>query len=505
MQILAASEAANSFAKCTGNAIERAGDAAERVAALAAGETTDSFAKCVGNATERAGDAAERVAALAAAEKTAQEAVEKRASHGDGVEEVYHAETKAQLDKEGGRVRMAISGWFHIPQPGEDGFVQGEEEKNAKNSSLMQLQGNPAQYDAPQARVVEVAKKAEKEKTGEQGDDDEEAEEFNEADLEFLLKYISPTYLTPDTLGQVSEFFLERSIITLDNFLSKKFSARVREYVEAQEAKALPEESGAIEKTRRGSLPDELRTSQDESPITELLDHVFPSRAFRNWLEVAAHGVVRSHDVIARRFRRGHDYTLATNHEGSPRLELNLSITPTSGWGEEEEKEEEEAEEPEEEEPKGKGKGKATAAEPAKTNGKGKGKAKVEDAEEEVEDIGGQEVYMADDDEEDEDAAVYKASSDEDNILFHQNASWNKLTLVMRDSGTLKFTKYVSRKAAGDRWDIWGLFDIEDQGDDSDEEGDDDDEDGGPSALGQSDIDETFHGFSDSGDDDESD
>lgn len=434
------------------------------------------------------------------------------------VEEVYHAETKAQLEKDGGRVRMAISGWFHIPQPGEEGFVQGEEEKNAKNSSLMQLQGNPAQYDAPQARVVPVTKTAKP-----KADAEDDGDEFDEADLEFLLKYIAPTYLTPDTLGEVSEFFLERSIITLDNFLSKKFAERVRNYIEEQEKKGLPEESSAIEKTtpwkvarpphkhrylyQQPSLPTELRTSQDESPITELLDHVLPSRAFRNWLEVAAHGLVQNHDIIARRFRHGHDYTLATNHEGAARLEMNLSITPTAGWGEDADKEdaEEEDEEAAEEEAKDKGKGKAKAEEP-KTNGKGKGKAtaeketeKEDGAEEEVEDIGGQEVYMADDDEDDEDAAVYKASSDEDNILFHQNAAWNKLTLVMRDSGTLKFTKYVSRKAQGDRWDIWGLFDIEDQGDEEEEE----DGEAGPSngevPLGESDIDETFNGFSDSG------
>ncbi|OAA69221.1 Oxoglutarate/iron-dependent oxygenase degradation domain protein [Akanthomyces lecanii RCEF 1005] len=445
------------------------------------------------------------------------------------VEEVYHAETKEQLEKNGGRVRMAISGWFHIPQPGEEGFVQGEEEKNAKNSSLMQLQGNPAQYDAPEARVVPVTQMG-KTKAETEG---EEEDEFDEADLTFLLQYISPTYLTPDTLGQVSEFFLERSIITLDNFLSKKFAERLRKYVEDQEAKSLPAESSAIEKTtpwkvarpphkhrylyQQPSLPDELRTSQDESPITELLDHVFPSRAFRNWLAVAAHGLVQNHDIMARRFRRGHDYTLATNHEGAARLEMNLSITPSAGWGEEESKEtEEESKETEEEEeeqeqaeeeapkPKDKGKGKAKAA--PETNGKGKAKAtegsSAEEAAEDIEDVGGQEVYMADDDDDQEDAAVYKASSDEDNILFHQNASWNKLTLVMRDSGTLKFTKYVSRNAPGDRWDIWGLFDIEDQGSDDD---DGDEEEAGPSngevALGESDLDETFNGFSDSGDD----
>ncbi|KAM3508892.1 hypothetical protein MY11210_006535 [Beauveria gryllotalpidicola] len=426
------------------------------------------------------------------------------------VEEVYHAETKAQLEKDGGRVRMAISGWFHIPQPGEDGFVQGEEEKNAKNSSLMQLQGNPAQYDAPQARVVPVANTEKKGKT-----EGEVEDEFDEADLTFLLQYISPTYLTPDTLEQVSDFFLERSIITLDNFLCKKFAERLRKYVEEQENKGLPAESSAIEKTtpwkvarpphkhrylyQQPSLADELRTSQDESPITELLDHVLPSRAFRNWLAVAAHGLVLNHDIVARRFRRGQDYTLATNHEGAARLEMNLSVTPTAGWGEDDD---EDGDEAEEEAAKPKGKAKAAA----ETKGKGKAKAKAaeEDDAKEVEDVGGQEVYMADDDDDDDeqaDAAVYKASSDEDNILFHQNASWNRLTLVMRDSGTLKFTKYVSRKAQGDRWDIWGLFDIEDQGDGSEDEDEAGPSNGGEVALGESDMEETFNGFSDSGDD----
>lgn len=454
------------------------------------------------------------------------------------VEEVYHAETAAQLEQDGGRVRMAISGWFHIPQPGEDGFVQGEEEKNAKNSSLMQLQGNPAQYDAPPSRVVSIAQAQAATAAAAAAPS---AGEFDKADLEFLLKYMSPTYLTPDTLEQVCEYFLERSIITLPGFLSKKFAARLQAYIEAQEKKGLPEESSVIEKTtpwkvarpphkhrylyQQPSLPDELRTSQDESPITELIDHLLPSRAFRNWLEVAAHGRVQSHDVIARRFRRGQDYTLATNHEGAARVELNLCITPSAGWGEdaddqepdedEEGEEDDEAEEVEEE-PKGKGKGKATAK-PETTNGKGKGKAKAAAAATEkesngetaddVEDVGGQEVYMADDDDDDgadADAAVYKASNDEDNILFHQNAAWNKLTLVMRDSGTLKFTKYVSKKAQGDRWDIWGLFGIDDQEDDDDDDDENGEGEAGPSsgevALGESDLDETFNGFSDSGD-----
>lgn len=403
------------------------------------------------------------------------------------VEEVYHAENQEQLDDDNGRVRMAISGWFHIPQLGEEGYIEGEEEKNAKNSSLMQLQGNPAQYDAPQAKPVKIDNPKSSE------------EEFEEADLEFLLKYIAPTYLTPDTLEQISEHFGETSSITLSDILSKKFAQRLKDYIEEEEKKTLPQDSEAIEKSsawkvskpphkqrflyQRPTEPDQLRTSQEESPITELLDILLPSRQFRNWLQVATGCTMESHDVIARRFRRGGDYTLATGHDGKPRLELGLGITPTPGWGDDEDSNDQEEKEPE-------------------VNGKGKGKAKAipepesKKADDE-EEVGGVEVYMAGDDDADEDAAVYKTAGDDDNILFFQAASWNKLTIVLRDSGALKFVKYVSKKAKGDRWDISGIFEIEelDGEDDDDEEGNGEGA-AGP-ALGESDIEEEFDGFSD--------
>ncbi|KAH6608614.1 hypothetical protein Trco_001960 [Trichoderma cornu-damae] len=420
------------------------------------------------------------------------------------VEEVYHAETKEQLREEGGRVRMAISGWFHIPQAGEDGYVEGEEERNAKNSGLMQLRGNPAQYDAPQARPVAV-------------EDPKGSEtEFEEADLEFLLQYIAPTYLTPDTLEQVSEHFEENSSITLADVLSKRFSERLRDYILAQEKAPLPEGSAAIEKTcawkvskpphkhrylyQQPSASSKSRKSAEESPITELLDRFFPSRQFRHWLQVATGCTIESHDVMARRFRRGMDYTLATGHEGKARLELNLGLTPTTGWGDAgeddaDEEEGEEVEEGEEEEeawagkeakPKGK-KNKKDKKNKDKGTGTGKGKAKAAaeaPEEKEAAEVGGHEVYMAGDDDANEDAAVYKSSGDDDNILFFQAAAWNKMTLVLRDSGALKFVKYVSRKANGDRWDVSGVFEVEepDEDEDEDEDGDGDDGENGEAA-----------------------
>lgn len=419
------------------------------------------------------------------------------------VEEVYYADTKDQLEKDGGRVRMAISGWFHIPQVGEDGYVEGAEEAQAKNSGLMQLQGNPDQHDEPRAKPVPV----EEAKT---------FDDFEESDIEFLLKYLAPTYLTPDTLEQMQEHFDENSSITIPNILGKKFSARLRDYVTKKEAESLPVESDKIEKQTAWKVskpPHKHRflylqpgqsNKEEDSPIKELIEEFLPSPQFRAWLSMATDCTIEGHDLLARRFRRGLDYTLATGHEGKPRLELNLGFTPTSGWGDDDEEEQEEAEA----EQNGNGAQTNGKKPKSKSKGKGKGKGKSpakEQEKEEPDEIGGHEVYMAGDDGDDDDAAIYKSSADDDNILFFQAAAWNKLAIVLRDSGTLRFVKYVSQKAKGDRWDISAMFDIEEQDDDDDDDDEEeDDEDNGEGAangvsLGDE-SEEEFQGFSDRND-----
>ncbi|KAK4660405.1 putative component of NuA3 histone acetyltransferase complex [Podospora pseudocomata] len=437
------------------------------------------------------------------------------------VEEVYHAASPEELEKNAGRIRMAISGWFHIPQVGEDGWVEGAEREAAHKSGLMQLQGNPDQHDQPQAKPIRV----EKSKL------EEDDFPLDESDLEFLLKYIAPTYLTPDTIERVAEHFEEEFSITLPDILHPRFAENLRKHVEDQEKKPLPESSDEIEKGawkvarpphKHRYLylqPGEEKT--EESPLKELLEVLLPSRQFRLWLQMATRSTVESVDLLARRFRHGQDYTLATGHEGKPRLEVNIGLTPTTGWGdveddedEEEEEEEEEEESSEEEQPKKKGKngvangkgkekanGKSANGSDAKSKGKDKGKAveKEPEPEEELE-VGGHEVYMAGDDDSNEDAAIYKTSDEDDNILFFQAASWNKMSIVLRDSGTLRFVKYVSQSAKGDRWDVSAMFEIEEQDEEpsSEEEGN-----GEASGVGVvDDSEEEFKGFSPSEDSD---
>ena len=71
------------------------------------------------------------------------------------------------------------------------------------------------------------------------------------------------------------------------------------------------------------------------------------------------------------------------------------------------------------------------------------------------------------------DPAIYKPSTDpdDDGILFSMPAGWNRLGIVLRDQGTMRFVKYVSASAKGDRWDLVGEFGIVDEGEEGDEEG----------------------------------
>lgn len=427
------------------------------------------------------------------------------------VEEVYHAATKEELEKDGGRIRMAISGWYHIPQLGEEGYVEGAEERWGANSSLMQLQGNPDRYDFPQPQKIIVEVPSEP----------NEAKALEEADLDFLLKYMAPTYLTPDTLEQICEQFLELSSVTLDGLLSNKFSDKIRAYIEEQEKSKTDTDSAAIEKSsswrvakpphkhrflyQQPSTDDPSSVSADTNPIQELLDVFLPSPQFRRWLEIAADCNIENYDFLARRFRNGSDYALATSHDGEPRLEISLGLTPTTGWGDEDKEDEDGAEDNEEKEKE------STDATEDKKAQQPKADATADqaagNAEEDQDDVGGHEVYMAgDDDSPNDDAAIYKTSSDadDDNVLFTVPPNWNKMSIVLRDSGVLKFVKYVSRNAQGDRWDVSGAFAVRDLG-----EGEDDEEAAGEEEGSQENAvsledseDEVFNGFPDSDDSD---
>jgi len=49
---------------------------------------------------------------------------------------------------------------------------------------------------------------------------------------------------------------------------------------------------------------------------------------------------------------------------------------------------------------------------------------------------------------------------DDDGTLLTVQPGFNRLLLVLRDEGVMRFVKYVSAAAEGSRWDVCGEFEI---------------------------------------------
>jgi hypothetical protein len=413
------------------------------------------------------------------------------------VEEVYRRGLDEMEEDDGGRIRMAISGWFHIPQEGEDGYEEGAEEKLAEKSSLAQLQGGKAdEFDEPKAHWVDNANW--------DAIEDKENDEMSADEIDFLIKYMNPNYLTPDTVEELAGMFSDESSLRLAEFLSVKFSARLREYLELKDHESDPSlpPNPFYKESKVGvarpphkhrflyreavqPIPTTPYPETDSmTPYDDLVDILFPHPAFTKWISLVTGITLTKSNICARRFRRGLDYTLATAYEEEdPQLEVCLGITPSKGWGDEDEADAEDATEGAEEN----GNGEASSS---KANGKGAAESQKPE-----EEVGGYEMYMAGEDDEGTDGgapepsthtgagqrrkakadpAVYKSAGDDedDGVLFSQPAAWNNLAIVLRDRGVLRFTKYVSKSAKGDRWDVCAEYGVELGEDDEDDEDD---------------------------------
>ncbi|KAF2226538.1 Oxoglutarate and iron-dependent oxygenase degradation C-term-domain-containing protein [Elsinoe ampelina] len=433
------------------------------------------------------------------------------------VEEVYH-QKEGEEEDDGGRVRMAISGWFHIPQEGEDGYEEGLEEKLAGQSSLQQLQAKNDALDLPQLDFVEPREVVETAA----GDDEDEDEGLSQADLDFLLKFMTPQYLTPDTVEELNDLFNEESSLQLANILSTKIISRLKSQI--LELEHLDQSnstwSTASPPHKHRYLyrkPDPTLTPSEDDILSSIINVFLPSTSFHKWLSLATGLSIGPSAHLARRFRKGVDYTLATAHEDdNMQLEWCLNLAPSKGWTGTD--------------PSGED-GEDTT--PATSNGNNTTNPPGPTIEgEDPPNPGGYELYMAADDADDAasdadsdsgvplpshagqqpassstggghrrqlhksssrsngkkaDPAVYKAAGGEDEddgILFTNPAGWNSLSVVLRDKGTLRFVKYVSRNAPGDRWDVVGCAEVEGGESEDEEEGeeageeDDEDEDG---------------------------
>ncbi|KAK7208495.1 Oxoglutarate and iron-dependent oxygenase degradation C-term-domain-containing protein [Myxozyma melibiosi] len=391
------------------------------------------------------------------------------------VEEVY-------VDKP----RLAISGWFHLPQEGEDGYIKGLQESlnlESSRAALADAAANAASGlgELPSPTLKRVA-----------GDDDSAESKLTEKEVAYLARYISAKYLDESEIAKLCDEFADSSLLELEEFLNDDFAGALKGYIVDSESRPVPQTVSEVAETEPewsvSRPPHKHRylyidatspsDSQTVSPPHELAQ-LFSTPTFRKWLTIVSGIASPTHSrVLARRFRPGLDYTLATTSlnpvdeqgadDKSGLLEGVLCVTPTDGWDDGEfgayelymndgtdEGDNAEA-----------GDGKtdmpendpavylsASRAKRAKEVEKLRGEgtlapgAEVEDDDNEEED---------DDDDDDDDDEEDEEEEEGDSVLLTSQARWNTFTLVYRDPGVLKFVKYVSKLAPGSRWDIAG-------------------------------------------------
>jgi hypothetical protein len=322
------------------------------------------------------------------------------------------------------------------------------------------------------------------------------------AHLSFLKDFLAPSYLTPQTLEKLSGQFVEASEIVLHNFLRADLADKIKAETQAADAaafgdaKLIPGQDvgegdgwalqGPASKHRFASLVSE---SKSTPALRSVLAQLLPSEAWRAWLGVVSSLAPMAYRAEARRFRRGLDYTLANGEEraGEARLDAFLGL---SWWadvpaGSEEEdaliehggwecylaapdasedpetyqsalakraaaadRTEAEQEAAEAEEAKAEG-GEAEKAE-GEANGEGDG-PKIT--------MGGVELEF--DPDQFSDGDFDSDSEGEDGgPLLTQPVSFNRLLLVLRDPGVMRFVKYLSAAAPGSRWDVGGEWEV---------------------------------------------
>jgi len=59
-----------------------------------------------------------------------------------------------------------------------------------------------------------------------------------------------------------------------------------------------------------------------------------------------------------------------------------------------------------------------------------------------------------------DDEEIEDADNEEDGTLLTVQPGFNRLLLVLRDEGVMRFVKYVSAAAESSRWDVCGEYEV---------------------------------------------
>ncbi|KAG8470349.1 hypothetical protein KFE25_008770 [Diacronema lutheri] len=394
--------------------------------------------------------------------------------------------------------RMSISGWFHRPH---------DEPMPPGAASLAQLRGVAAGADATapaepfEPLLLYAADAAE----GVRPTGASLAQLLTGPERRLLERWLNPTYLEPKALAKIQAQFATHSCMQLRGFLRDDVAGRIAELTRAADASdaigtAPPDELFArlcgkhdlgvrdgwhvvgpphMQRFLRYDHPPHAgRTSgaraseplAGESDVgnalAQLRATLVTSPAFQKYLLALTQLRTVGARSAIRRFRPGLDYTVA--HAGAmpprdcPFLDATFCFVHEGQPHEEQQA------------------GRARRADGAAPRKKRRAQLSVERAAWQSGEVGGFEAYLgAEEDNDPEVTAVYRTSrapergssapeaaagasagedargeTEEGAELLNVEASTNTLNLVLRDSGTLRFVKYVSARAPGSRWDV---------------------------------------------------
>ncbi|KIY53876.1 hypothetical protein FISHEDRAFT_63225 [Fistulina hepatica ATCC 64428] len=385
--------------------------------------------------------------------------------------------------------RLSISGWFHSPQEGEDGY---EEEMQNQAREKARLESSRDQLtsclSAPPSATFRYP-----------------VTSLTSAERAFLERFLNPSYLGARTLRELAQRFADESSLELHAFLREDVARMLESTLREQDvADGLDREARKVDDVlwvRPGSSwrvhgpPHKWRychvssssslaqmsANVSAAAIMQILqDELFASPAFRAWLSLISRLLPLRYAVQARRFRPGLDYTLATSEANEARLDVVLGLTPDhsrrpetveqceSGWES--------------------GTWGGWECYMAPTEGdddpavihvpppdSDMSSLVSERTTDDVQDSGlaaasddlDPDIAMTQSDgsaRDDSEAGGFMSGGDDDfedgSTLLSVQPSFNRLLLVLRDEGVMRFVKYVSAAAPGSRWDVCGEFEV---------------------------------------------
>ncbi|PVU90381.1 hypothetical protein BB559_004653 [Furculomyces boomerangus] len=322
--------------------------------------------------------------------------------------------------------RISIQGWFHYPQPGEDGYEETPKSIITGISTLQQIQeGDELAPYNPYTNNLSI-------------DDCQ----LLQSDVEYLKQYMNPEYLKESVMKQTADLFADQSFIQLGKFIKSEIETDLEQLIKSADkidgldkpqiptygtgecgrwrARGPPVIRRYLEldSTTRSNTAELGKSGHDElaEQLSTLRDRLFCSEQFRRWLLAITQSVPNAYRSLVRRFRPGADYVLASpTGNNKPTIDAILCLTPVSSIGE------------------------------AEIWKSGK--------------VGGYECYLTID-ENDKTASVYKRTSDDDPLLTVP-VFGNTLNLVYCEEDVYKFIKYVSASAPRSRLDIFNEYQID--------------------------------------------